>query len=183
MRGDQFWLSDEQFAKIKPLLPTDTRGKERVDDRRVISGIVHVSDGRWVDAPPDYGPRRPGCRGRKPRRFDLGGVVRDRPDDASPERTLDQRGVDLVWQRAAREFGNARENVASEGTCERRSQPRMRRRDLSTSRRSIRALVVGTPRTAWPRKLGRGRDGPRAAGPAPWAARERRLRGRSRRAW
>ena len=38
-------------------------------------------------------------------RFDLGGVARDRPDDASPERTLDQRGVDLVWQRAAREFG------------------------------------------------------------------------------
>src|SRR5271154_3594167 len=38
-------------------------------------------------------------------RFDLGGVARDRPDDASPEPTLDQRGVDLVWQRAAREFG------------------------------------------------------------------------------
>ena len=60
MRGDLFWLSDEQFAKIKPLLPTDTRGKERVDDRRVISGIVQVlkSGGRWVDAPPDYGPRK-----------------------------------------------------------------------------------------------------------------------------
>ena len=29
-------------------------------DRRVISGIVHVlkSGGRWVDAPPDYGPRK-----------------------------------------------------------------------------------------------------------------------------
>jgi hypothetical protein len=27
------------------------------------------------------------------------------PDDASSERTLDQRGVDPVWQRAAREFG------------------------------------------------------------------------------
>jgi hypothetical protein len=39
---DQFWLSDEQFARIAPLLPTDTRGKPRVDDRRVISGIVHV---------------------------------------------------------------------------------------------------------------------------------------------
>ena len=38
-------------------------------------------------------------------RFDLGGVARDRPDDASPERTLDQRGVDLVWQLAARELG------------------------------------------------------------------------------
>ena len=43
---------------------------------------------------------------------------------------------------------NARENVASEGTCEPRSQPRMRRRALSTSRRSIRALAAGTPRTA-----------------------------------
>src|SRR5271163_4738653 len=42
----------------------------------------------------------------------------------------------------------ARENVASEGTCERRSQPRMRRSDLSTARRSIRALVVGMPSIA-----------------------------------
>jgi transposase len=49
---DQFWLTDQQFAKIAPLLHTDTRGKERVDDRRVISGIVHVlkSGGRWTDA-------------------------------------------------------------------------------------------------------------------------------------
>ena len=39
---DQFWLTDAQFSKIAPHLPTDTRGKARVDDRRVISGIVHV---------------------------------------------------------------------------------------------------------------------------------------------
>ena len=41
-------------------MPTDTRGKPRVDDRRVISGIVHVlkSGGRWVDAPAAYGPRK-----------------------------------------------------------------------------------------------------------------------------
>jgi transposase len=60
MSADQFWLSDEQFTKIEPLLPTNTRGKERVDDRRVISGIIHVlkSGGRWIDAPPDYGPRK-----------------------------------------------------------------------------------------------------------------------------
>jgi hypothetical protein len=30
-----FWLSDEQFSKLQPLLPTGTRGKARVDDRRV----------------------------------------------------------------------------------------------------------------------------------------------------
>lgn len=39
---NQFWLTDEQFSKIAPHLPTDTRGKARVDDRRVISGIIHV---------------------------------------------------------------------------------------------------------------------------------------------
>ena len=60
MSGSYFWLSEEQFARLSPLLPTDTRGKPRVDDRRVISGIVHVlkSGGRWVDAPAVYGPRK-----------------------------------------------------------------------------------------------------------------------------
>jgi transposase len=58
MDRDCFLLT--QFARIEPHLPTDTRGKPRVDDRRVISGIVHVlkSGGRWIDAPPDYGPRK-----------------------------------------------------------------------------------------------------------------------------
>jgi transposase len=53
-----FWLSDEQWHKIEPLLPTDVRGKERVDDRRVNSGILHVlkSGCRWCDCPPEYGP-------------------------------------------------------------------------------------------------------------------------------
>ena len=58
---DEFWLTDAQFAKIEPHLPTDTRGKERVDDRRVISGIIHVlkSGGRWADAPREvYGPKK-----------------------------------------------------------------------------------------------------------------------------
>ncbi|NUJ79115.1 IS5 family transposase [Methylocystis sp. FS] len=60
MIPDRFWLTDAQFAKIAPHLPTDTRGKARVNDRRVISGIVHVlkSGGRWIDAPSEYGPRK-----------------------------------------------------------------------------------------------------------------------------
>jgi hypothetical protein len=33
MNRDLFWLTDEQFSKIAPHLPTDTRGKARVDDR------------------------------------------------------------------------------------------------------------------------------------------------------
>ena len=38
--SDFFWFSDAQWARIGPLLPTDTRGMARVDDRRVLSGIV-----------------------------------------------------------------------------------------------------------------------------------------------
>ena len=58
MRANLFWLSDEQWQEIEPHLPTDVRGKERADDRRVISGILHVlkSGCRWKDCPPEYGP-------------------------------------------------------------------------------------------------------------------------------
>src|ERR1700686_4745166 len=60
MDRDYFWLEEGQFARLEAHLPSDTRGKPRVDDRRVISGIVHVlkSGGRWVDAPLVYGPRK-----------------------------------------------------------------------------------------------------------------------------
>ncbi|BAK86029.1 transposase (plasmid) [Komagataeibacter medellinensis NBRC 3288] len=60
MDVDLFWLSDRQFARIAPHLPTDTRGKPRVDDRRVISGIIQImlSGARWKDAPSAYGPRK-----------------------------------------------------------------------------------------------------------------------------
>ncbi len=60
MTDSYFWLTAEQFSRLEPLLPTDTRGKPRVDDRRVISGIIYVlkSGGRWVDAPEVYGPRK-----------------------------------------------------------------------------------------------------------------------------
>src|SRR3979411_2808928 len=58
MRRNLFWLSDEQWKRIESHLPTDVRGVERADDRRVISGIVHVlkSGCRWCDCPPEYGP-------------------------------------------------------------------------------------------------------------------------------
>jgi transposase len=58
--SDEFWLTEAQMARLAPLLPDDTRGMPRVDDRRVISGIVQVlrSGCRWVDAPAGYGPRK-----------------------------------------------------------------------------------------------------------------------------
>jgi transposase len=52
------WLNDAEWARIEPLLPRGRRGAHRVDDRRVISGIVHMlrSGGRWRDCPAAYGP-------------------------------------------------------------------------------------------------------------------------------
>jgi transposase len=54
----EFWLSDRQWAVIEPLLPKNQPGAHRVDDRRVISGIVHVLKAgcRWQDCPAVYGP-------------------------------------------------------------------------------------------------------------------------------
>jgi len=53
-----FWLSDEAWAAIEPHLPRGRPGKPRVDDRRVISGILHVlkTGCRWRDVPAAYGP-------------------------------------------------------------------------------------------------------------------------------
>ena len=52
------WLSDKEWARIEPLLPRGRKGAQRVDDRRVISGIVHMlkAGGRWRDCPACYGP-------------------------------------------------------------------------------------------------------------------------------
>jgi transposase len=53
-----FWLSDKAWAALEPHLPHGRPGKPRVDDRRVISGILHVlkTGCRWRDVPPEYGP-------------------------------------------------------------------------------------------------------------------------------
>src|SRR6202030_1326115 len=58
MRKQLYWLSDTEWKRLEPLLPRGRRGAHRVDDRRVISGIVHMlrSGARWRDCPPEYGP-------------------------------------------------------------------------------------------------------------------------------
>ncbi len=57
--SDLYWLTDEQMARLRPYFPK-SHGKPRVDDRRVLSGIVFVNRNglRWRDAPSDYGPHK-----------------------------------------------------------------------------------------------------------------------------
>jgi len=56
---DLFLLSEAQMRRIKPYFP-QSRGIARVDDRRVVSGIVFVIRNglRWRDAPRGYGPHK-----------------------------------------------------------------------------------------------------------------------------
>ena len=58
MAKSLFWLSDEAWKALSPHLPRGKPGKPRVDDRTVISGILHVlkTGCRWRDVPPVYGP-------------------------------------------------------------------------------------------------------------------------------
>ena len=56
---DLFLLSEAQMRRIEPFFPL-SHGVPRVDDRRVISGIVFVIRNglRWRDAPREYGPHK-----------------------------------------------------------------------------------------------------------------------------
>lgn len=55
--GDLFLLSEVQMGRISPYFPL-SHGVPRVDDRRVVSGIVYVIKHglQWKDAPREYGP-------------------------------------------------------------------------------------------------------------------------------
>ena len=54
-----FRLSRAQMRRIEPFFP-HSRGLPRVDDRRVVSGIVYVIRNglQWKDAPRGYGPHK-----------------------------------------------------------------------------------------------------------------------------
>ena len=57
--SDLFLLSPAQMRRIEPFFPR-SHGIPRVDDRRVISGIVYVIRHglQWKDAPREYGPHK-----------------------------------------------------------------------------------------------------------------------------
>lgn len=57
--NELFLLSEAQMRRISPYFPL-SHGVLRVDDRRVISGIIFVIRNglRWRDAPREYGPHK-----------------------------------------------------------------------------------------------------------------------------
>ena len=57
--SDLIWLSEAQMRRIEPYFPL-SHGVPRVDDRRIVSGIIFVIRNglRWRDAPAEYGPHK-----------------------------------------------------------------------------------------------------------------------------
>jgi transposase len=57
MMSNLYWLTDEQMERLRPFF-LKSHGKPRVDDRRVLSGIIFINRNglRWCDAPREYGP-------------------------------------------------------------------------------------------------------------------------------
>ena len=58
MSRRRFELTDFEWSVIEPLLPNKVRGVPRVDDRRVINGILwrFRTGSPWADIPERYGP-------------------------------------------------------------------------------------------------------------------------------
>jgi putative transposase len=57
--SDLWLLSEAQMRRIEPYFPL-SHGIPRVDDRRIVSGIIFVIRNglRWRDAPAGYGPHK-----------------------------------------------------------------------------------------------------------------------------
>ncbi|MBT8154331.1 IS5 family transposase [Epibacterium ulvae] len=54
-----YWLPEAQMQRLRPFFPK-SRGRARVDDRRVLSGIIFINRNglRWRDPPAAYGPHK-----------------------------------------------------------------------------------------------------------------------------
>jgi transposase len=83
------------LAAIDPHLPRGRPGKPQADDRRVISGILHMlkTGRRWRDVRPHYGPpttvynysNRRSRRGLWQRLFETVAVVGEVPEELNPD--------------------------------------------------------------------------------------------------
>ena len=131
----EYWLGEEAWAAIDPLLPKVYAGARRQDDRRIISGIVHVlrSGCRWMDCPAVYGPyttvynrfNRWSHRGRWQAIFEV--LVQTLPKDT---RSIDSTSIKVQRSAAGGKGGAENRTLAARAVA---GRPR------STPSRTVRA--------------------------------------------
>ena len=106
--SDLFWLTDEQMERLSPFFPK-SHGEPRIDDRRVLSGIVFVNRSglRWRDAPSAYGPYKT-LYNRRKRRSERGVFTRMMEGlaagDAEPKTVM----IDATYLKAHRTASSLR---------------------------------------------------------------------------
>ena len=111
----QFWLTEKQMERLRPHFPK-ARGKPRVDDRRVLSGILHVLRNglRWQDAPAVYGPHKT-LYNRFARWSRLGVFARIFRDLARPGAEGDTLMMDSTHLKAHRTAASLRKGGSARG--------------------------------------------------------------------
>ena len=99
--SDHYWLTEAQIERLEPYFPR-SHGVPRVDDRRVLSGIVHVIKRglQWRDAPAEYGPHKTLCNRFK--RWSEMGVFDNIFKELSSMDTPDQLQIDATRLKAHR---------------------------------------------------------------------------------
>ena len=108
MMSNLYWLSEKEMERLMPYFPK-SRGRPRVDDRRVLSGIIFINRNglRWCDAPSEYGPHKT-LYNRWKRWSDMGvfarimaGLAADAPDN----KTISIDAIYLKAHRTASSLG------------------------------------------------------------------------------
>lgn len=125
----EFWLSEAQWRAIEPLLPKNHPGARRTDDRRVISGIVHVlrAGCRWQDCPSVYGP--PTTIYNRFRRWTMRGLWRRLFEALARAEPGDGQAIDSTTAKAHRSAaggkgGRRRRRLAARAAAGRRKSTR-----------------------------------------------------------
>ena len=182
--ANEFWLSDAQWAVIEPLRPKNQPGARRTDDRRVISGIVHVLKVgcRWQDCPAVYGP--PTTVYNRFRRWTMRGLWRRLFDTLTRVEPGDVQAIDSTTAKAHRSAagGKGGRSAGDWSLAWRSHNENPRDRPFSWTPHCARSNA----RPAWRRSRRTGPDQRCPARPPP--GRRRRLRQRraaalARRTW
>ena len=100
--SDLFWLTEARIARLARCFPK-FHGKPRVDERRVLSGIIFINRNglRWRDAPREYGPHKTLCN-RWKRWSDKGVFARIRAGPAAEHGEEKTVMIDATYLKAHR---------------------------------------------------------------------------------
>ncbi len=112
--NDLFWLSDEDLARISVYFPK-SHGVPRVDDRKVLSGIIFVLKNgcRWRDAPSAYGPHK--TLYNRYVRWSRMGVFDDIFSGLRNDDTAETLLIDATYLKAHRTASSLKKGVSSQG--------------------------------------------------------------------